>query len=60
MASFDGDTDDEAGAERNDSDGVNEAVYGRFNRARSIRRAQRRGITLIDGDDRKSFLKQEG
>ena len=60
MANFDGDTDDEAEAEGNDSDGENEAVYGRFNRARSIRRAQRRGITLIDGDDRKSFLKQEG
>ena len=42
MASFDDDTDDEdAGEERDD-----ETAFGHFNRERSIRRAQRRGVTL--------------
>ena len=33
---------------------------GHFNRDKSIKRAERRGLTIIDGDDRKSFLDKEG
>jgi hypothetical protein len=58
MAKFDGDTDDEADDEEANEDGGTEAeYYGHFNRERSIRRAERREITLIDGDDRGSFLR---
>ena len=60
MASFDYDTDDEEAGEDRDADEVNERAFEHFNSERSIRRAERRGITLIDGDDRKSFLKQDG
>lgn len=59
-----GDTDEEGEAGGNGSGGKNEAVYGRFNRAVELgqlgEQGKRRGITLIDGDDQKSFLKQEG
>ncbi|KAL7536665.1 hypothetical protein ACHAWF_005529 [Thalassiosira exigua] len=54
IATFDDDTDDE------DEVLEEEATYGRFNAARALRRANRRGvetIKLADGDDRASFLK---
>lgn len=65
MAKFDDDTDDEGDGEesqdkaRNDCDDIEaeSEYYGHFNRARSIRRAERRGITLVDGYDRGSFLR---
>ena len=53
MASFDDDTDDEEAGKERDTDDVNEKVFGHFNRECSIRRAQRCGITLIDGADRR-------
>jgi hypothetical protein len=57
-AKFDDDMDDEADEDEAKDDGDAEAeYYGHFNRERSIRRAERRGITLIDGDDRGSFLR---
>lgn len=55
MAKFDDDSEDE------DSDGGEDTseMRGRFNKERAIRRAARRDLdpTLIDGDDRRSFLR---
>ena len=56
MAKFDGDTDEE-GEEIEDGDDESGPVKGHFNQERSIRRAARRGITLVNGDDRRNFLK---
>jgi hypothetical protein len=40
-----------------DGDDESGPVKGHFNQEPSIRRAARRGITLVDGDDRQNFLK---
>ena len=52
MARFDDDTDNE--------DDTDEIYDGHFNQDKSIKRAERRGLTIIDGDDQKSFLDKEG
>ena len=49
MAKFDGDTADEG--DDDDKGDEEEGYQGHFNRECSIRRADRRGVSLIDGDD---------